>query len=351
MIDIRPDPKHPRGGFAEITVQGVAPSEAPLEIAVFNAYQQKWLGADGWQAMRVGFPVRAQVWAGETLKVIIGPDVVNQIDDDTPLKIALGGQEWDTYWPDDINRGPDEALEGGISGAAAAAAPTGPKKVTTMPKPAPIPAPLPGPVSGTEGGLITDPIPEPGSDTDEEETEGAGGSKLPLILGGLAVLAAIAAAVWFFVLAPDTEPDPVPVPVPVPVPAPVPVPDANACTTDALGALAGQGFAALAEQLGSCGGAVSADDALGFVERAAQAGDGDALALFGALYDSGVTVPGIEDQMGLTFSDQPGLAAGYYAQARDAGSELGTARLGAICLRLALETGTLATSAREDYCQ
>ncbi|WP_444429806.1 hypothetical protein ACTTAM_15995 [Rhodobacter capsulatus] len=42
-----------------------------------------------------------------------------------------------------------------------------------------------------------------------------------------------------------------------------------------------------------------------FVETAAQAGDAEALLLFGTLYDAAVTDPTVETQLGLSFADAP----------------------------------------------
>ena len=83
----------------------------------------------------------------------------------------------------------------------------------------------------------------------------------------------------------------------------------------------------------------------------AAANDPAALALFGALYDNGVTDAAIEDQIGLTFTDDPARAADYYARAIAAGSQDAPPRLQAVCRRLLLKTDTLSQSAREDHCQ
>jgi hypothetical protein len=122
------------------------------------------------------------------------------------------------------------------------------------------------------------------------------------------------------------------------------------CSDAELAATAGQGFAALGAALRGCGGSVGPDTALGLVEEAVAAGDADALAFFGTLYDSGQTDPVIEEQIGLTLGDSPARAAEYYARARDAGSTEAEAFLNGVCRTLLLRTDTLSISAREDYC-
>ena len=78
MIEIKPDPKHPRGGFAELSIPGAAGGD-PVTVAVYNSYQQKWLGPEGWQPNRVEITARAETQAGETLREIVGTDIVNNI--------------------------------------------------------------------------------------------------------------------------------------------------------------------------------------------------------------------------------------------------------------------------------
>lgn len=352
MIDIRPDPNHPRGGFALLTLPATSSDAVggdPVPVAVFNAYQQKWLGADGWQPNRTTLPARAARQDGDALVLTIGPDIVNQLEEDTPIRIEVAGGSWDSYWPDDINAGPELAVVGNIGGTGAAAQPQSPTLAVVSPD-----SEEPDITNEIENGSESEPLSAPQPDGDSPKPAPARRSTLPLIVLALLLLAAIAAVAYYF-LAPAQQPGPEPQPDPAPIVAPEPLPEPQAtapdpCAPDSLAALQG-GFAALADQLRSCGSAVTADAALGHLERAAAAGDGDALALFGAIYDREVTDDAIETTIGLSFPDQPARAAEYYARAVAAGSETASDHLLAICRRLALDSATLSQSAHEDHCQ
>ncbi|MCV6592379.1 MAG: hypothetical protein OIF48_05460 [Silicimonas sp.] len=347
MIDIRPDPKRPRGGFAEITVDGVSPGETPVEIRVFNSFLEKWLGPDGWQPNPHGFAPRATEAGGDWMRLIVGPDIVNQIEEDTPIRIEIGETAFNTYWPDDINHGPDVAIGGDLAGTGAKAVATTPKPVTQMPQTPEPEAPV------DEDAEAEDP---PEDDTDAEEVgeteeDGTPPSKRgALVMWGAALLIVGAGIVWYLLQsAPETPPEAPP--AQAATEPETPRPSADPCATDQLTTLAAEGFAPLAQQLRGCGGAISADAALGFVERAAAAEDPDALALFGALYDKSVEEAEIKGTIGLSFGDDPARAAEYYARAAKAGSEDGRQRLTAICRRLLLEGDTLSQSAHEDFCK
>ena len=366
MIEIKPDPKHPRGGFAEITIPGgsvVAPdATGPVHVSVYNSYQQKWLGPAGWQPNKAALPARSASVDGGGLTLVVGPDIVNHIEEDTPIRIEIGEGGWDTYWPDDINKGPDKALVGDI-GAAGAAVPLEQPQVMAAPAPAPV---AEGEPAAPAAPVVDHPIPEaPEGDAPDqtveapfpetEEKRGAG--KLLILLGILLALILAGLAYYFVVMKPGQAADPAVRQEPVQdqatapelVPAPAPASD-DPCSMGVLDTLQG-GFSTMADRLRECGGAVSADQALSFLERAAAAGDADALALFGAIYDGTVTDEAMENTIGLTFPDQPARAAEYYARAAAAGSQEAATRLTATCRRLLLSTDTLSRSAHEDYCK
>ncbi len=356
MIEIKPDPKHPRGGFAEITISGATADDDPVSVAVFNSYQQKWLGADGWQPNRASIPARTAEQGGDTLRLVVGPEVVNHIEEDTPVRIEVGGGSWDTYWPDDINAGPDEAVIGGIGGTGTAPEVKAPTVMVAQPQTDDAESGVDvgddgdakSPDSNLEGKGSAAP-----SDTFEEESEGKS-SKTGLIIGGVVVAAVLGALAYLFLI-PGTTPeeDPVEVTEPEPeaAPDPEPAPEQNACAMSQFAELSSQGFDAVAGKMRECGGSLSADDALGLVEKAALAGDAEALALFGSIYDSGVTDDVIEGRIGLTFPDKPSLAAEYYDRAVKAGSQEAADRLAAVCTRLRIKSDSLSKSAFEDYCQ
>ena len=349
MIDIRPDPKRPRGGFAEITVSGVAASEGPVEVMVYNSFLEKWLGPDGWQPSAHGFPARQAEQDGDSLRLIVGPDIVNQIEEDTPIKIGIGGAEFSTYWPDDINQGPDVAIGGDLAGTGAKAVAAAPKPVTTLT--------APGLGSDAEEQTEDEDLPDDIEDDadddyvqpveDEPEKKSRAGS---FAMWGIALLAVIGAAAWYLFMQPGEKVATVE-PEPAVEPKPEPVAKANPCGADELRSLASDGFKSLATQLRTCGSEVSVDDALTFVERASAANDPDALALFGALYDTGVKDEPIKTEIGLNLGDNAARAAEYYARAKEAGSDVAATRLTTVCRGLLLKSDTLSQSAHEDFCK
>ncbi|MEM1232641.1 MAG: hypothetical protein AAGH70_00815 [Pseudomonadota bacterium] len=346
MIDIRPDPQRPRGGFAQLSVDGITDTEAAKEVAVYDSYQQKWLGPGGWQPGRAALPARRVELEGETLKVIIGPDIVNNIEESTPVKIEIAGYSWETYWPDDVNHGPDIALEGDLGSTGDRPEPEAPRTMKTLK-----PEPLPEPTETLQQEVDLPPDEGPIAETikDVEEDGDKKRSLLIPIVAGVVLMAAMAGGAWYFLNAQEEEPIVATAPETVVEPAAVP-PAGPACGASDLAALEG-GFTAVLNGMRGCIGTLSADAALGLVEQASAQEDGTALVLFGALYDGEVTEDGLETEMGLTFGDDPARAASYYARAVAAGSADGQARLESVCDRLVVATDTLSQSAHQDYCQ
>ena len=344
MIDIRPDPDHPRGGFAIITIDGQPPQDGEVLVSVMHSYQQKWLGKDGWQAGQTGLPARAASWSGDRLTLLVGPDIVNNIEEDTPVQIVIGETAWDTYWPDNINHGPDVAVVGDLGGTVAAEPvkqPTIVKQQTSEPEPQDAaegtePADDPPSVAGDLSGDLEEDV----EDDDEEEPRK---SKFPLALWGVAALLALAAMAFVFLDTDDLKT------------AAVETPPAQSnerltrCSVAVMQEVSG-GFAAVSDRLRECSGEVSADAALGVVERAANSGDAEALRLFGTFYDDAITDEAIEGKIGLTFANDPARAADYYSRAVKAGSKEAKEALQATCARLEILSDTLAQSAHEDFC-
>ena len=357
MIDIRPDPQNPRGGFAEITLSGQTADADPVMISVYNSYQQKWLGSEGWQANKIGIPARSAVQDGDMLRLIAGPDIVNKIEEDTPIRIEVGSGAWNTYWPDDINAGPDEAIIGGISGIDAVKQAKAPTVMTAETNEGSIVSDLSGPDQTNEDLAVE------GIDEDDEDDElyhsdvepNEAGRSRSVNLGLAAVTLAFVLAVLGYLYFSSQDDERADEPVAArpeteePKPAVAPAPDA--CNVSEISNLSSQGFGAQVDKIRACGASLTADNALGFVEKAAADGDAEALALFGALYDDTVTDDTIEGQIGLTFAGQPSRAAEYYDRAVKAGSDEAVERLAAVCMRLQSKSDTLSQSAYEDYCQ
>jgi hypothetical protein len=206
-----------------------------------------------------------------------------------------------------------------------------------------IPEQEPEPVPESPPDQPPDPTPEP--DTQPDKPTPPSGNNGLVIGGGFLALLLAAGLAYLFLTAEEEQPSE---PVAAPVAAPEPLPAEDLCSMEALGAL--DGFAAQAEALRSCASQATADAALGLLERAAAAGDADALLLFGTIYDGTVNADVIEDRIGLTFGDEPATAAEYYARAVAAGSEGASEQLATLCERMAGMDDTLARGAVADYC-
>ena len=332
MIAISPDPAHPRGGYARLSLPEADLAGDTTQVAVFDNYSERYLGEAGWQPTKVMFGPYDVAREGGQARLVIGPEIVNQIEEYANVKLSVGTAEHDVSWPDDVVPAPGAAKIGGIMGTTLKE--DAPKGTLTAKIPEPEPEQMP-----QEPEAVAEPAPETVPDvTPDAPKSGKGG----MIAGFLAlVLVAAAAAYWF--LAMDTDP-------PVePVVAPEPVAQADdPCGMATLSAL--DGFAAQSDALRGCAGKASADVALGLLERASAAGDADALLLFGTVYDGQVNADVIEDQIGLTFDDVPSTAAEYYSRAVAAGSDVAAEQLAALCERMATMSDTLAQGAVTDYC-
>ena len=328
VISISPDPAHPRGGYAAVTLPVGDAVDDAVQVIVFDNYSERYLGDAGWQATKVMFGPYAVERTDGIARVVIGPEIVNQIEEYANIKLTVQGISQDISWPDDIVPAPGAARIGGIMSATAKPVPaetapvvplpgaeprtaSGPLETDTL---TPAPEPLPVPSKGSMGTVLT--------------------TAAVIALGGAAL------AYWFIFM--QDEPEPV---SPAVSPAAV---VSDPCSADRLGAL--EDFAAQASALRECGANASADAALGLVERAAAQNDADALLLFGTVYDGAVSDGVIEEGIGLTFGDVPATAAEYYARAVAAGSEAAAGNLEALCARMTDMTDTLTRGAAADYC-
>ncbi|MCY4304353.1 MAG: hypothetical protein OXC62_06180 [Aestuariivita sp.] len=353
MIKINPDPEHPLGGFAEISINGIDPFDDPIEISVFNSYQEKWLGPDGWQPNRHRFSARYTEWASNTLTLVVGPEIVNSMDEDIPARILINDIKFETYWPDDINHGPDDATIGDIGGSETTERPQRPtvvavnsreKEQKTNKQPL---TPYDNLIPDEEKNKSQNESLEPDNtlidDTVFDSVKKKNKSLIVVMsIAMLILIAAIAVGIWYFLGMYEQEENPR-------------LPDQaktrlSECRQESLDKLANQGFSALSERFKTCGQSVSADNALRLLERATSENDPDALLTFGILYDQNASDEVLEKQIGLTFSDQPSLSAEYYTRALNAGSADAQTYLTGVCRRLRLMDDTLSRSAVEDYC-
>ena len=329
MITISPDPAHPRGGHALVSLDADAVAGETTEVAVFDKYSERYLGDAGWQAARALFgPYQVRRDENQAY-VVIGPEIVNQIEEYANLRLEVGAASGDISWPDTVVPAPGAARIGGIMPARAD---------ETQPEPAlsariaPEAAASPALELQTE----SEEEPEPDQEPPAEEKAGSGGARLAALLVML-VLAA-AAAYWF--ITSDTPQKTAAEPVET-------VSD-DPCSAVALRAI--DGFAGQLDALRGCGARASADAALGMVERAAASGNAQALTIFGTIYDGAVTDADIEQTIGLTFGDVPATAAEYYARAVSAGATTAAEPLAALCARMSDMTDTLSRAAVTDYC-
>ncbi|MEM1351868.1 MAG: hypothetical protein AAGF27_05965 [Pseudomonadota bacterium] len=321
MITVKPDPSHPHGGYAELSVPEKSVPGDTTEVAVYDNYSERYLGAAGWQPTKVLFgPYKVQRDGGMA-RLVIGPEIVNQIEEYANVRLNVGSAQADIAWPDDVVPAPGAARIGGILSATMTPAPPA-KPVSQAAEPEP-------PAAAPKAPVAPEKLETPELVTASRSHRGA------LSLGLLLLIAAIGAALWYFtqeqaVTASDApeEDDP--------------------CASATLQVLSS--FNDQVDALRTCGDAATADTALRLVEQGAEAGDPAALLLFGTVYDAMVTAPVIEDEIGFTFADTPATAADYYARAKAAGSEAAKTQLEALCARMADMTDTLSVGARADHC-
>ncbi|MBV1897193.1 MAG: hypothetical protein KUG70_12085 [Rhodobacteraceae bacterium] len=338
MIDIRPDRAHPRGGFAELTLESDQIAGETAEVFLFDNYSERYLGEKGWQATRVMFGPYAIVREGTVARVIIGPEIVNQIDEYATVRLTVGDVSQDISWPEDIVPAPGAAKIGGITTGAP------PPPVSETEQSPQLPSEKPIQQSATNPEPLTVPAePEPTQqpDKDIQKDEPAKTNKALMWVIAVLIIAAIAAAVYFFVLK-----EPLPEEQPVKEPEIAVVQDT--CGLEILRGL--DGFAAQNAALRDCAGKVSADTALTLLEQGAAADDAEALRLFGVVYDSEVLDDTMETTIGLTFADAPATAADYYARSVAAGSQDAGENLSALCERMATMSDTLVRGSVADNC-
>ena len=338
MISVRPDPAHPMGGYALLSMPADQLPDGQTQVAVFDNYSERYLGEAGWQPTKALFGPYDVRHEGGQAQVVIGPEIVNQIEEYANIRLLVGPLEQDIGWPDDVVPAPGAARIGGIM--ASSVVQNAPKSGLSAQIPTKTPDPVPSPDPQSQAGPAE--TPEPDFDVEEDDdapgARGKGGMILSLLV---MVLAAAGLAYWL--LNADGTPPAQPVAVATPQPE-----GPGPCSTEALSSL--QGFNAQAQALRTCGAEASADAALGLVERAAAGGDPAALLLFGTVYDGAQTDAAIEDTIGLTFGDVPATAAEYYARAVAAGSDEARDMLALLCERMAGMTDTLVQGAVADHC-
>ncbi|RBO54818.1 hypothetical protein DSD19_01490 [Rhodovulum sp. BSW8] len=337
-LTVRPDPHRPSGGYAELSAASDALPETEATVSVFDAFSERFLGIDGWQSDRAEFGPYPVVQDGGRATLVIGPEIVNRIEEYAALKIRVNRVEADISWPDDVVPMPGAARIGGL--AVARAAPARGAGALTGKAPG---AGTPTPGTPETPGTATETATETATGTAAPKAR----SRLPLIAGlsVLALLIAGGALAWFLM-----QP-PAPIVTETRKTAPAPPPPPDPCDAEALAGLAGLPFAEGRALMTSCGARVTPQQALAALEAGADAGDAGALLLFGEIYDEGANDDPVETEIGLSLTPSGSKAADYYARARAAGSAEAGARLDRLCPELRAASDTLSRSAAEEYCR
>lgn len=348
-VTIHPDPQERAGGFAFLELPGGALVDDHVTVAVFETYGERWLalseaegtrveiGNPNWQSDRYEFGPYAVHRHDGADWVRLGPEIVNKLEEYTPLRISVGPVTQDVAWPDDVPPRVGAAVLGELQALGRIKAfDDGDRLVGKVQTAVP-----------EEDGPEAKIAPEEDTPVVVEEAENPRARKGSWLIPLLVLLALLFAAllIWFFYFQDD---DPV---LETPVdPGTQPVAAGDTCSFAALSSLSG-GFEVVAQGIRECGQDVSADTALRLIEEAAKQDDPGALLLFGTLYDGTELDPRIENLVTLTFDDDPARAVEYYSRAVVAGAVDAPARLAATCARLSGSNATLAKGAYDDFCQ
>lgn len=342
-LTLHPDPQEPAGGFAFFELPDGTLTEDQVTVAVLETYGERWLalsdskgerveiGNPNWQSERFEFgPYDVHRHDGADW-VRIGPEIVNKLEEYTPLRIHIGPVVQDVAWPDDLPPRAGAAVLGGLQTVARS------KTLDDS-------APLVGKVQTAEP--VVESVQEVELPVVEDEVETPPESNRNMLILLVILLLLIAAALAWYFLYYDKDP----VEEPGQNTTETPVVSGDPCTFGALSGLSG-GFAVTEQAIRDCGRDVSPDTALRLIEEAAEQNDPQALLLFGTLYDGDELDARIENLITLSFDDDPARAVEYYSRAAAAGSEKAQMRLDATCARLPGSNATLAKGAYDDFCQ
>ena len=359
-LNVHPDPQEKAGGFAFLELMEGTLKGDTVTVAVFDAYGERWLAADEAPGAQIG--IGNPHWQQERFEfgpytvyrhegadwVHIGPEIVNKVEEYAPLRISVGGKDYDISWPDDVPPRAGAAVLGGIRPVARVSKPSGQPQLVGHVEPDP-----------AEDTVVSAPPARPAPDPEPESAPVVRAAPrrrsfwLPLLLV-LLLLAGAAAAWWYWSqetqIPAETAVAP-PAPAPQPTPQPVAAeaaPPVEACSLATLSAF--PDFPSFDKALRQCGKDVSPDTALEVIESHAARDDAGALLLIGTLYDENSIDPRIETLIGLTFAPDIARAVEYYARAAKAGSTEAPAKLADGCARLKVSDGTLAKGAYDDFC-
>ena len=316
-ISVTVDPDHPTGGYAYLKVTGTEVAEA-VEVTIQTRFTEKFLSPTGWQSAPAAFGPYEVLRTSDGADVRIGPEIVNQVEEYTDLQVTVGSATGPVNWPDSVPALPGAAAIGGLDIR------RGERKATPTPARPRAPEPvLSNQMAMAESVKIEDDTPPPPKPKSSWS-----------LLAAMIILLALVGLAWIYWT--DQGPGPE-------------VTDAP-CAPEALDALKGAAFEHSLAWFNRCGNTVTAESALALVEDAADENDAAALALFGKLYDAEALDGPVEDTIGLSFDDDPVVAAEYYARANEAGSDDSQTLLAALCERIDPASTTLAESAHRAHC-
>lgn len=361
-LTISPDSGAPLGGTALLGLAHGILGAGETHVKVQSRYSLLWLaptagegalihvGEANWQSDPHPFgPYRVETTAdGEVVR--IGPEIVNKLEEFSPLTLEIDGRRFEVFWPDNVVPRTGAALLGAVSGIKRSSVgdPTEGRLVGQRV----VENEVPKATEDQDEQDLAEPDvpsmmePEHPGDKDVEEggSAGAGKSRIYVILGGLlfALIAALVLAYFIFqrnansgdVVHSDDD---------------VPALQPPSCTREALAAVPG-GFSEMSQAMVACGDRLSADTAFLLVENAANSGDAEALLALATLYDEASFDPVFEGQFGIALEGNLALATEYYFRAMQQESEPARTRLMDACTRLESRSDTLSVGAHDDYC-
>ncbi|MEM9318454.1 MAG: hypothetical protein AAGA70_05555 [Pseudomonadota bacterium] len=349
-ISITPDPARPLGGFARLAVPANALADEAVSVVVFDVFSERFLGVDGFQGERVAFGPYSVTRSGGEASVIVGPEIVNFLEDVATVRIEMGSVQDTVAWPEDVVPAIGAARIGGIyTGGPMQAGGEDDGLVGLMPEDSTDDEEPPEQDDETIPASFDfpkpDPVPAP-----------APPNRAPLLFSVLLMLLlAAGAAYWYFVMNPEAEiaEDDPPVVADEPLEEVVDLPEPNEpnpCDEILLDELVADSFASASATLAQCAGEIDPELAFRVLEQAAFSGQADALVILAKAYDSETVDAVFETDIGVVLSDSDALAVEYYRRALSAGAPDVAPLLDAVCARLEGATSQIDTAAREENC-
>lgn len=338
-FSISPDPAHPGGGHARLHFPPGAVTGPTVDLTVFGLFREKYLGPGGWQPVPARFGAYAvQPDANGGALVVIGPEIVNAMEEFVSVRFDTGSFQAVATWPETVS--PDQD-----------ALPVGTIRVPGTPEPDNRLIGQHTATSATTPPAVPEQPASTGGDDPVENTNPTVSTPiwrkwwLWAVLGVLLAGAVALAVFW-----PGNDPEPVPAPPPLP-PA-VPTATCSLDSVTASGADLAARLSGAADLLsdGTCDAGQAADLGLALIERGAADNDPAALLLFGRIYDPGVRDDLAQDRLGIRLAEDAAVALDYYRRAADAGAPDAQAALGDLCGRTVDAADPLIAATHQELC-